>query len=154
MKKESVISQVIRESNLSDVTSTLELVKSAITLFENILDSAKEYFEELDTFYDEITRLKAVGRAPATFNKMSDNYFRLLIMKKKSDAIRTRLSDDLELQDATTRINRFLKSDRTFINLGLRVSNGEMSANDVLYNYYKLIRLKEDLERRSNLYRR
>lgn len=154
MKKESVVSQVIRESNLNDATTTLELVESAITLFENIFDSAKEYFEELDAFYDEITRLKDVGNAPTTFSKMSDNHFRLLIMKKKSDAIRVRLNEDKDLRDATVRINRYLKGNRTFTNLGLRISNGEMSANDILYNYYKLIRIKEDLELRSNLYKR
>lgn len=153
MNKESTISRLIRENHLGNISSALEYVNDAIALFENILASASEYFEELDRFYDEITELKYIGKAPEAFSKVSDKELKIMILSKKRDALRRRLINDKELRDATVRINQFLKTNRIFENLGLKVFYGEMSAKDVLFNYYKLIEAKRDLELRSNLYK-
>lgn len=153
MNKESTISRLIRENHLGNISSALEYVNDAIALFENILASASEYFEELDRFYNEITELKYIGKAPEVFAKVSDKELKIMILSKKRDALRRRLINDKELRDATVRINQFLKTNRIFENLGLKVFYGEMSAKDVLFNYYKLIEAKRDLELRSNLYK-
>lgn len=154
MFKESTISKLIRENRLNNISSALDDVNDAISLLENILASASEYFEELDRFYDEIMKLKYIGQAPTAYSRISTNKFRLLIVVKKCEAIKVRLEQDEELRDATARINEFLRRKRMFKELGLNISYGEMSAKDVLFNYYKLVETKKDLELRSNLYKR
>lgn len=154
MPKESTISKLIRENRLNNISSTLEDVNDAISLLENILASASDYFEELDMFYDDIMKKKYIGQAPAAYANISTNQFRFLILAKKRDAIKRRLEQDEELRGATIKINQFFREKKIFKDLGLNVSHGEMSAKDVLFNYYKLVETKKKLELSSNLYKR
>ncbi len=152
-KEENYIQQLHKNIRREEISSVLDFVTDLLGQYENILSFVSEYFEQLDSTHDKIEAMRICGTAAKNYASMSDKEFEMMFLREKTKALLNVINSEPELKTFIRKVHNGMKYDKKSKQIGLKLDVSDTSAKDILINYYKLKRIKEDLERELKIYR-